>query len=240
MRIAQIADTHLTLDDPQRLADLRAVVSDINAVGADVVVHTGDVVQNGTPEEYRSAAAVLAELQTPLFLIPGNKDRRAAMRDAFPGMAGEDFVQYGVDDWPVDMIFLDTVSTNSKLGTLCPARLEDLDTRLSRAKTPTAIFMHHPPFPVTVGPDLWHFEDPDIAARFQDRIEKSPRVTAVICGHVHRPFFSAMGGALGVVAPAVATPVRWGDYPDAMRARAIWFLHRFASDGRFTTETRLT
>ena len=57
MIIAQISDSHI---DPEsnkledRLRDLRLVVEDINKQNPspDIVIHTGDMVHNGTQEKY--------------------------------------------------------------------------------------------------------------------------------------------------------------------------------------------
>ena len=53
MIIAQISDTHLTLDTPdadRRMYDFASTIADINALdpAPDVIVHTGDIVHNGS------------------------------------------------------------------------------------------------------------------------------------------------------------------------------------------------
>ena len=89
MRIAQISDTHIlprASDDPvgaSRAEDLRRCIADINRQAVDAVVHTGDCVQHGTAEEYAHLREIVAELQAPLFLTPGNRDNQAALRAAF-------------------------------------------------------------------------------------------------------------------------------------------------------------
>ncbi len=62
MIIAQISDTHIALDTPdaeRRLRDFERTIADINALdpAPDVIVHTGDIVHNGRPDEYAEAAA---------------------------------------------------------------------------------------------------------------------------------------------------------------------------------------
>ncbi|MGH6681746.1 MAG: metallophosphoesterase, partial [Bradyrhizobium sp.] len=57
MIIAQISDTHIALDLPdseQRIRDFAITIADINSLDPlpDVIVHTGDVVHNGRPDEY--------------------------------------------------------------------------------------------------------------------------------------------------------------------------------------------
>jgi 3',5'-cyclic AMP phosphodiesterase CpdA len=85
MIIAQISDTHIlarSSDQPEgaaRAENLRRCVADINRQGVDVVVHTGDSVHHGMAEEYVHLREILAELEAPLFLVPGNRDRQGAV-----------------------------------------------------------------------------------------------------------------------------------------------------------------
>jgi predicted MPP superfamily phosphohydrolase len=87
--IAQISDTHLlppTSDQPAaslRADCLRRCVADINQQNPDAVVFTGDTVQHGQPDEYALLLELLAPLQAPLYLVPGNRDNKDALRAAF-------------------------------------------------------------------------------------------------------------------------------------------------------------
>ena len=71
MIIAQISDTHIDLDIPDRanrLRDLERCVAAINRLdpGPDVVIHTGDLVHNGKPAEYESVTQILRNLRCPV------------------------------------------------------------------------------------------------------------------------------------------------------------------------------
>ena len=88
MKIAQISDTHILARDSdqprggRRAENLRRCVADINRQQPDAVIHTGDTVQHGLPEEYEHLRALLAPLEAPLYVIPGNRDKREALRAA--------------------------------------------------------------------------------------------------------------------------------------------------------------
>ena len=45
----------------------------------DVVIHGGDIAHDGKLEEYRAAHDILKTLEAPLFVMPGNKDKRGPM-----------------------------------------------------------------------------------------------------------------------------------------------------------------
>src|ERR1700730_13906764 len=109
MMIAQISDTHLTLDTPdanQRMRDFALTIADINALDPppQAIVHTGDIVHNGRRDEYAEAASILA----------GNKDDRANLRAAFSARGylapGSNFIDYAIEDFRVRLIALDTLS----------------------------------------------------------------------------------------------------------------------------------
>ena len=62
-----------------------AAVRQINALDPlpDLVLLTGDIVDEGQPAEYAMARELLSALQVPLRIIPGNHDERSACRAAF-------------------------------------------------------------------------------------------------------------------------------------------------------------
>ena len=84
MIIAQITDTHLAAAnaaDPvfrARAENLRECIADINGLDPmpDAVIHTGDMTQHGQAAEFAHARSLLAALEAPLYVIPGNRDGR--------------------------------------------------------------------------------------------------------------------------------------------------------------------
>ena len=250
MIIAQISDTHIALDTPdaaQRARDLSVTVADINALdpAPDAIVHTGDIVHNGRPDEYAAAAAILAQARPPLYLVAGNKDNRANLRSAFAAcryLAPDgDFIDYAIDHHPVRLIVLDTLSADSNKGDFCAERVRRLQGLLDAETTkPIAAFTHHPPFEIAVGPERMHFEAPEKMALLRGALQQCGRVIAVFSGHVHRVAAGHVGTIPATVAPCVATTRRYGEYPPHMAMCPVYHIHRFApSWGGFTTETRV-
>lgn len=249
MIIAQLSDTHIaldTLDAERRLRDFELAVADINALDPPVnaVVHTGDVVHNGRKDEYDAAAAVLARLRAPVYVLPGNKDDRANLRETFSasGYLGSnaDFIQYAIDDFPLRLIALDTLKPGSNKGAFCDARARHFIDLIDADTTkPIAVFAHHPPFEVLEGPEPWHFETPEAMARLRDAVQHSERIVAVVSGHVHRGVSGDVGGVPASVMPSIATTLRYGEYPPPMKGRTVYHLHRFDPGIGFTTEARV-
>jgi 3',5'-cyclic AMP phosphodiesterase CpdA len=249
MIVAQISDTHIALDTPdadRRMHDFALTVADINALdpAPDVIVHTGDIVHNGRQGEYAQAAAILANACAPVYVLAGNKDDRSKLRAAFSErgyrVPASGFVQYAIDDFPVRLIVLDTVSSGGNKGDFCRERIRHLFAMIDAETTkPIAVFTHHPPFEVAVGPDRLHFEAPEAMAELGDALQHSGRIVAVFSGHVHRAAEGHVAGIRASVMPAVATTLRKGEYPPQMRMRPVYHVHRFDSLWGFATETRI-
>ena len=249
MIIAQISDTHVALDTrdaDRRIRDFEVTIADINALdpAPDVIVHTGDIVHNGRQDEYAEAVAVLAKARAPVYVLAGNKDDRANLRKAFSAdgylAPDSDFVDYAIDDYPVRLIALDTLSSSSNKGDFCRERVRHLIDLIDAETTkPIAVFTHHPPFEVTVGPDLLHFENRDAMSRLRRALQHSGRVVAVFSGHVHRATTGRVASIPASVMPCIATTLRKGEYPADMKTRPVYQVHRFDPVWGFVTESRI-
>jgi 3',5'-cyclic AMP phosphodiesterase CpdA len=249
MIIAQISDTHIASDAPdadQRILDFERTIADINALAPapDVIVHTGDIVHNGRADEYACARRILGNALAPVYVLIGNKDDRTNLRAAFAPQgylpANSEFIDYAVERFPVRLIAVDTLSIGNNKGDFCREREKRLVAMIDAEDTkPIAAFTHHPPFEVKVGPDPINFETSQAMSRLADVLQHSGRVVGVFSGHVHRSTTGHVGRIPAVVATAIATPLRKGDYPAQMKSRAVYYLHRFDPLWGFVTETRI-
>ena len=249
MIIAQISDTHLMLGTPdadRRMHDFASTIADINALdpAPDAIVHTGDIVHNGRADEYARAAAIFAAARAPVYVLAGNRDDRRNLRAAFSARGylarDADCIDFVVEDYPVRLIALDTLSPGHNKGEFSAAQVERLIAVMEAQTTkPIAVFTHHPPFEVMVGPERFHFESPDGIARLREALQRCDRVIAVFSGHVHRAAEGFVGPIPASVVQCVATTLRKGEYPPSMRARPVYHLHRFDPAWGFATETRI-
>ena len=98
---------------------------------------SGDLVDNGTPEEYAHVLSLLERLTMPLYVIPGNHDRREPMRKAFAqrasAMAEDGKLCFSADLGPIRLIGLDTLVEGHHHGEIGEAQLAWLEERLAEA-----------------------------------------------------------------------------------------------------------
>jgi 3',5'-cyclic AMP phosphodiesterase CpdA len=224
--LAQVSDTHirargeLTLRRVDTTAMLRACVENILRLEPrpDAVVLTGDLTDDGLPEEYAALRELLAPLAMPLYLIPGNHDDRDALRAAFPDHAylrqSPRYIQYAIEDYPLRIVAADTLVPGETGGDLCEERLARLDRALGEAPDrPTVVIMHHPPFKTFI--DAMDHHGLRNPKAFEQVIRRHPQVEAVLCGHLHRPIEARFAGTVARVAPSCAHQIVLNTVPGA-------------------------
>lgn len=248
MLIAQISDTHILArasDHPsaQRRAEcLRRSITDINRLRPDAVIFTGDTVQHGQADEYAHLRDLLAPLEAPLYLVPGNRDDVRAMRTAFADKPylpkNGDFLHYTVENHALRLVAIDSTSPDERKGVFCAARQAWLDAALSeRPDRPTLLFIHHPPFDIDdhyVG----GYRRPEEAAALAAVVRRHPQVKRLLCGHVHSATERPWAGILASVMPSIAVDVRKGVDENEARDQPIYMLHHLSDEAGLVSQAR--
>jgi Icc protein len=244
--IAQISDTHILTSASDHLAAelradcLRRCIADINEQQPDAVIFTGDTVQHGQPQEYALLRELLAPLDAPLYLIPGNRDDNDTLRSAFSDQPylpkTGDFLHYTVEDFVLRLVAIDSTSVGERKGRFCPMRQAWLDEVLSdQPNRPTLLFIHHPPFDVGD-----HYTDgyrrPEEAGALTDIVRRHPQVVGMLCGHVHWPVERLWAGTSARIMPSIAVDVRKGVDETEARERPIYMLHRLENGAGLVSE----
>ena len=249
MWIAQISDTHLRPEgvlyggvvDPA--AALATAVAQLDALdpAPDLVLHTGDVTEGGSAEEYALARKLLAGLPAPLRAIPGNHDERDAFRRAFsdvPRMPGSGPISY-VDaaTGPVRIVALDVTVPGRHHGEVTAEGLAWLDATLAiEPERPTLLMMHQAPLRTAV-PYIDEYACRGGEA-LHALLRRFPAVRLVACGHVHRMMLRPFGAGLLCTAPSVATAIALQPRPDAVAASFLeppgFLLHHWQGDEMLT------
>lgn len=214
MLIAQLSDCHISTPEEEfsKLycpADrLRAAIRHVNGSlnRPDLVFLTGDLINSARREEYDILRDLLPLFDMPVYLLPGNHDDCALLREAFPDhdyLPESGDLNYVVDGWPLKIICLDTNLHGKAEGVLGEAQLDWLDRELGRETARRVlIFMHHPPFLT----GLAHMDGMSLLDRdaFTKVIARHDTVERVMCGHVHRSIQTLAGGTLVQTCPSTS------------------------------------
>jgi len=217
MLVAQISDPHI-----RPAGELYQGVVDSNRMFGDAIRHvlgldrrpdlvllTGDLVDEGTPEEYEMARHLLSALTIPYLVIPGNHDQRDAFRVAFADctyIPTSGALHYCIDDYPVRIIALDSCVPGRHHGDVDAAGLAWLRRTLqANPSKPTLLMLHHPPFASGIPyMDLYRYLEP---GPLEAIVRSFENVEAVLCGHVHRAMLRRWGGTIVCSCPSSTTEI---------------------------------
>lgn len=225
MLIAQLSDLHIRpegvlyqgeIDAAQQLREAIAQLHRLDRL-PDLVLITGDLTDEGHPDEYAALRRILATLDLPFLLIPGNHDQRENLRTAFSDhryLPASGPLHYCIDDHPVRIIGLDATVPGEHHGHIDEAGLHWLESTLrDDTGRPTLIMLHHPPFVCGI-PYMDEYRLMDEAS-LRAVVARFDHIEAVLCGHVHRPMCRRWAGTVVSTAPSTATQIDLKFRPDA-------------------------
>jgi 3',5'-cyclic AMP phosphodiesterase CpdA len=211
--LAQVTDMHikaggkLSYKVVDTEASLARCVEHILALPQrpDAVLFTGDLTDFGKRAEYENLARLIAPLPMPAYLMAGNHDDPALMREMFGAHAylrqRKEKLDYVIDDFPVRIVALDSTIPHKSPGVLTPDQLAWLEETLAASPAkPTIVALHHPPFWTGIGHmDIQPLTNPDALAAV---IRRHPQVERVIAGHLHRPIVARFAGTVASTSPS--------------------------------------
>jgi 3',5'-cyclic AMP phosphodiesterase CpdA len=206
--LVQLSDPHIGADwgEGDSVAMLAAAVASVRALepNPDAVLISGDLADHAVDAEYELVRELLAPLEAPLYVLPGNHDDRLALRRHFgvPGTDGEP-VQYAADLGPLRLVALDSTRVGEERGELDADRLSWLEATLAAAPdVPTLVAVHHAPLAVGI-PGFDKFGLPPADRQALGKIvEAHPQVRRIVAGHMHRTISAELGGRNVLAVPS--------------------------------------
>jgi Icc protein len=214
MLIAQVTDVHLGFDpdnpaefNRKRLDQVLRLLCAMDPL-PDLLLATGDLVDQGDADSYRRLVNALSVCPFPVWPCVGNHDLRDNFTAAFPAIPTADgFVQYAFDAGPLRFLVLDTLEEGRHGGAFCDVRAAWLAARLAeQADRATVIVLHHPPVDVGIEWMATHADEPWVA-RLRRAIAGRSNVAGMICGHLHRPITVGWNGTTIAICASTAPQV---------------------------------
>jgi 3',5'-cyclic-AMP phosphodiesterase len=210
--IAQISDLHIKrpgalaygkVDTAAALARCIDTLNRFTPRPAFVAV-SGDLADTPDAEEYDHVKRLLAPLEIPFAVIPGNHDDRSLLRAAFPDRsyatpAGALNSSHSVG--ALDILMIDSSVPGAPYGALDKETLGWLDETLAASPSrPALLFLHHPPFATGIG----HMDEQNLrnASDLAAVLRRHERARLVAAGHVHRSVLTSFAGIAATICPA--------------------------------------
>ncbi len=241
MRVLHLTDPHLFADAD---GELRGVVTAESLARvldhyrdadwtADLVIATGDLVQDDSEGAYRRFAAQLGALELPVHVVPGNHDVPALMEETLPRPPFQITSIAAQDDWILAGV--DTRVEGLASGAIADAEFERLEAALAAAEPQHAlVFMHHAP--VDVGSRWLDSVGMEAADAVLERLAGNSKTRAVLFGHVHQAYDKRHGDLQVIGTPSTCRQFKpmsdefaVDDRPPAYRRIEL------KPDGRFDT-----
>jgi 3',5'-cyclic-AMP phosphodiesterase len=191
LRILHITDPHL---HASREARMRGVNTDETLVATlahalagprqpDLVLATGDLVQDETRAGYERFKELLGAVGLPVYCLPGNHDDPDLMRDVLSCAPFQFCGTATHGAW--SLVMLNSYAKGDDGGVLTAEDLDLLERTLARAASAhVLITLHHQPVPMG---SLWLDSVPlRNADEFLAICDRHPRIRAIVWGHVHQ------------------------------------------------------
>lgn len=216
MLIAQISDCHIVergalfADRVDSAAGLREAVAAIGRLDRrpDLVLATGDLVNDGTTAQYDHLMDLIADLDMPVIPVVGNHDDRSELRrrfaDTLPSGDPDSPIAFTVDTYSLRIIVLDTTIPGRHDGRLGGDQLEWLDARLGeQPDRPTLVVQHHPPFDSGI---KWMDDESGFADIETERavLARHHHVEGIVAGHLHRSITRRFANTVALTCPSTA------------------------------------
>jgi 3',5'-cyclic-AMP phosphodiesterase len=218
LRVVQVSDSHLFASTEGKLLGLNTqfsldrVLELIRAEQPrmDMILATGDLSQDASPQAYARLDAALSQFGVPTYWIEGNHDKPAPMLEVLQGQKaqmGPCVIEAGA--WTI--VMLDSTIPGEVPGELYDDDIAFLDRSLKNAAGKhIMVCLHHHPVPM--GCKWLDTQVVASADRFFEVVDRHDRVRVVIWGHVHQEY---VGDRRGVKLYAVpSTCVQFKPFSD--------------------------
>ncbi|MHC1604907.1 MAG: metallophosphoesterase family protein [Candidatus Methanofastidiosia archaeon] len=138
-RIVHISDTHFG-EGKEFLSDVyNSAVKKINALSPDLVVHAGDITNDGLPQSYRIADKKLSQVKFPKLIVPGTRDYKHLGEELF----GAYFPQGNFVKGDINVIWADSVKFEEEEGLIGRRQLKKILDSIKDNMFNIVVFHHH-------------------------------------------------------------------------------------------------
>jgi len=207
VRVVQITDSHIFADPDGSLLGVKTRES-FEAVclrvgkeewRPDVLLATGDLAQDASPDSYQYIANTFKQMNIPSFWLAGNHDNPETMAMYLSNDCVFSAKHILLGDWQI--ILLDSSVVGKVYGKLDESQLKFLKDTLSRhSDKHTLVSLHHQP--LEVGSRWLDNLGLKNDREFVEIISQHSHVKCVLWGHIHQAYEKQQDGINWIATPA--------------------------------------
>jgi Icc protein len=210
LSFVQISDSHIGFarpENPDVAGTLKKTIDDINAleVQPSFVVHTGDLTHLSKPEQFDTVKGMLAQLKSPLVVMPGEHDVIGSPDNYLAAFGSKDAPKgwRSFDMNGVHFVVLVNVFNFEIDGKLGQEQLDwvQKDLAAQKTSTPIVVFGHGPLYALY---EKWGWTTEDGTAVLA-QLQRFDAVT-VLNGHIHQVIQHTEGNIRFATAASTAYP----------------------------------
>jgi 3',5'-cyclic AMP phosphodiesterase CpdA len=184
----------------------RRVLASVLEDGSQFLLHTGDLVNQGTEALWQGFQETMTGFNLPFYPVPGNHDSLDGELQGYLAYSGAPAAHYSFDAGPAHFTLAD--SHNGGIGA---AELGWLQDDLSATVQPVKlVFLHHPPFDPDGTDHIMAYGNEGFMALMVEQ-----RVDAVFAGHIHAYVQGERDGVTYYVTGGAGAPVYTTGHPQA-------------------------
>jgi predicted phosphodiesterase len=182
----------------------RRVLEAVVAQGAEFLIHTGDLVNEGTEKQWQAFQKLMAGFALPFYPVPGNHDGLNGKLDGYLAYSGAPAAHYSFDRGEIHFTLAD-----SHNGGISAAELQWLREDLDATDRPIKmVFLHHPPFDPDGTDHVMAYGN----RAFMDLMAEMA-VDYVFAGHIHAYARQERDGVVYLITGGAGAPLYGGDHP---------------------------
>lgn len=246
MYIFQISDFHFQIENERSVANLQKVLKSINEqdIRPDIILITGDITHQQEYASYQEVFKLLSTLGAPVYCITGNNDSSSGLMRALreylpqhPQSEMTDALQYVVDDYPFQIITLDSFAENMTSGEVDKERLNWLEQKLinNSEHKPVLVMVHQFTAPNALNRPTqpWFEAFNRIIAEHRDTVK------LVVSGHLHASLSASVNGVRFISAFSTNwnSILDFKDHGNDIRdySRPVGYLIHYFNNGEFSS-----
>lgn len=242
LRVLHLTDPHLFADPAGQLRgtvtfeSLARVVDHYGSSGwqADLVLATGDIIQDDSAAAYRNFRELLGKLGLPVYCLPGNHDVRHLMREELADGPFHYCDNAESGSWLI--VCLDSCIQDEVQGRVSDTEIARLVSCIGgSAAAHVMVCLHHPP--VLMNSRWLDSVGLENRQQFLEALNDMPKVRLVLFGHAHQDYDDEHGGLRIIGTPSTCRQFARhselfavDDNPPAYRRLNLY------TDGRFDHE----